>query len=132
MTTPGYPEYVVCAQLGYKDDARKHESWCGRQVGNEFAFADSTHALLNARRGGRLLLCPKCGEAIAKTLELAVFGEEPSKTTPPPKTKAKAAIVHHAAHGATCCGLTGGRDHVDWTTVTCKSCLRNRPTEPRP
>jgi hypothetical protein len=65
------PSYVHCALTGmYVEgtETRIYESWCGRQVGGEFTFMDASHAALNARHGGYLLLCPKCSTAIKEAL----------------------------------------------------------------
>lgn len=65
------PDYVKCALTGMFDgpDKQIHDTWCGRTNVYEFAFTDASHAILNARNRGRLLLCPECSKAIAKTLE---------------------------------------------------------------
>jgi hypothetical protein len=60
------PEYVTCALTGmYAGD----ETWCGRKTcGLGFTFVDASHAALNAKQGGRLLLCPECSAAIVAAL----------------------------------------------------------------
>ena len=66
------PEWIHCALLGTWDAERGEsvrEAWCGRKVERfEFAFADASHAALNARTGGRLVLCPGCRDAIINVL----------------------------------------------------------------
>lgn len=64
------PEYVKCVMTGM---ANSSESWCGRRVSMEWAFVDATHALLNARQGQRLLICPKCSKAMAEALKKGTF-----------------------------------------------------------
>lgn len=66
------PDYVKCVLLGTFDgDATKpvQQTWCGRRpYAFEFTFVDPSHALLNARRHDRLLVCPECSDALARTL----------------------------------------------------------------
>jgi hypothetical protein len=132
VTAPGHPGRVTCALRGHGTHTTLRDrvtSWCGRNVGDEFAFTDVTHALLRAHGHGRRTLCPRCGDAIARALERALHDEKQPTTASTPA----ATIVHHAVYGRTHCGLTDGLERIgwDWTTVTCVSCLQNRPTEPR-
>lgn len=56
------PDYVHCV---------KHESsksWCGRDVSWEWAFEDATHAILNARNMGRLLICRECSKKLVEVI----------------------------------------------------------------
>ena len=66
------PEWVKCVLLGTRVEGTTIpilETWCGRKVpAHEFYFVDPTHALLNARAEGRLLVCAACAKAMHETL----------------------------------------------------------------
>jgi hypothetical protein len=79
------PDYVHCVALGYvekdEDGNRNPEwgiSWCGRNIRSEFHFIDPAHALLNARRGGRLLICPECATAMLETIKNGTYEDDGS------------------------------------------------------
>ncbi len=71
----GRPDYVHCVRTGAwnkpEDQGGQPEttSWCGRETRREFAFVDPTHAVLNAKADGRLLICPECSTAILEQLK---------------------------------------------------------------
>jgi len=74
------PDYVACVRTGRwtaPEDVGgqpTRQSWCGRMTDlAEFVFLDATHALLNARNEGRLLICPECSKAMAEVLEKGTF-----------------------------------------------------------
>lgn len=70
------PEYVTCV----RHDVGPHfplpiqrTTWCGRPESEAgFCYQNVDAALYDCMRGGRLLLCPECGEAIRATLARAV------------------------------------------------------------
>jgi hypothetical protein len=46
------------------------ETWCGRTApSTEWCFIDASHAALNAKHEGRLVLCPECAAAIIGVLK---------------------------------------------------------------
>jgi hypothetical protein len=60
------PEYVKCVKrsaAGFQD-----LSYCGREVGCEFAFENADHAVENGMAGGRLVTCPDCIRVITAAL----------------------------------------------------------------
>ena len=58
---------VKCALTGM---ANEQTTWCGRVPGRrEWVFTDATHATLNARQEGRLVLCRECALAIIGVLK---------------------------------------------------------------
>lgn len=65
------PEYVKCVMLGYGELSDEcGMTWCGNPKDMfDWQFSDATHALLNVRNGGRLLICKQCAAAMAKTLK---------------------------------------------------------------
>ena len=65
-------EYIKCAFINHANNnvKQKYKTWCGKS-GNDAFFMDVIHALLNFKRGGRLLLCPECAEAIKRAIDLA-------------------------------------------------------------
>ena len=64
------PEYVTCVRTGVPDDTM---TWCGKNSTAEFAFLSPTHAILNAKQQGRLLICEECSAAIKEVLEEGTF-----------------------------------------------------------
>lgn len=40
------------------------ESYCGKNILNEWHFLEPTHAILNNQSGGRLMICKKCRKKI--------------------------------------------------------------------
>lgn len=67
------PEYVKCCLVGYAGDS---STWCGRLVNaTEWCFVDASHAILNSKNNGRLLLCPTCSLEIEKELKRASYDE---------------------------------------------------------
>lgn len=63
------PEYITC--ILYDNGVSQYKYWCAREVSiiREFAFIDINHAVYNAERGGRLVACPECWEAICKIIK---------------------------------------------------------------
>ena len=59
-------EWVKCALTGMKDE---NMTWCGRTPMAEFTFTDASHAALNAKKEGRLVLCRECALAIIGVLK---------------------------------------------------------------
>ena len=75
------PDYVRCVLLGTEENGKPVSlTWCDRNHGRrppfEFAFVDASHAALNALGGGRLLVCPECAAAIAKTIVAGAWKKE--------------------------------------------------------
>jgi hypothetical protein len=95
------PEYVVCALTGMYDrpeghpqgPRREQTTWCGRKNPPEFVFTDATHALLNAKQGGRLLLCSDCAGALWMALGAGTWTPPSAPTRTPPVTPAELEAV---------------------------------------
>jgi len=67
-------EYVKCALRGDCERPffapKSTLTWCGRPAApGEFTFTDASHAALNGDRGGRLVLCRSCRDAIVMALD---------------------------------------------------------------
>ena len=62
------PEHVHCCKTGHVKDTL---TICGKPFVGEWVFQDPTHALLNAKQGGRLQLCPRCADGIQQMLNAA-------------------------------------------------------------
>lgn len=83
------PEWVKCALTGMFDgpDRQIQETWCGRTAKKEglshlpFCFVDATHATLNAKNGGRLVLCQDCRMAIVAALTTQADDATPKNWT---------------------------------------------------
>lgn len=78
------PDYVHCVLTGRYVKPKPNpmpetKTWCGRDAVMEFAFVDASHAALNARNEGRLLICPECSKEIRETLEKGTWYEEPDE-----------------------------------------------------
>lgn len=73
--TPSRPDYVHCVLLG-RLGVGPPRTWCGRHAGLEWVFQNASHALLHARDGGRMMLCPTCSSAIAETLAKGTWSTE--------------------------------------------------------
>ncbi len=67
------PENVHCVKL---DVAESEESWCGRRIVVEFHFVSTDHALINADRNGKLMICPDCADRIADALTKGTWAGE--------------------------------------------------------
>ena len=70
------PEYVRCALTGMLDqhDKPERKTWCGRTLGGfEWTFEDASHAAINGKSGGRLLLCEQCFDAINAALGAGTY-----------------------------------------------------------
>jgi hypothetical protein len=67
------PDYVHCVKTGYHND---NKSWCGRIISMEWVFTDTSHAALNARNEGRLLICPDCSKKIIEVIRKGTWNEE--------------------------------------------------------
>ena len=52
---------------GGKPDNREM-SWCGESVYGVWVFQSAEHAAAERERGGRLLVCPACINAMAKAM----------------------------------------------------------------
>ena len=65
FTDEDYDEFIRCVGHGYQD-GRRNESWCGGS--DRPFFVDATHASLNGKNLGRLVVCPKCTGEIYKAL----------------------------------------------------------------
>jgi len=65
------PDYVHCVATGVAHDSH---SWCGKPLVGWY-FQDATHAALNGLKGGRLLACPDCSEAIQRNLKKGTWQE---------------------------------------------------------
>jgi hypothetical protein len=61
---PDRPEYVKCIAypIVNADTGKFDKSWCGRDIGREFAFTGLDHAAAEGIREGRLLACSECLE----------------------------------------------------------------------
>lgn len=64
------PEYVKCVRDGVYESTT---SFCGRETSGGFAFTDATHAVLNARNEGRLLICPECAKAMLEAIQSGTY-----------------------------------------------------------
>ncbi len=60
------PHDIACVNL--TDDERPSLAWCGRATQFEFSFIDTTHAALNGKAKGRLMVCEQCRDAIIAAL----------------------------------------------------------------
>lgn len=70
-----YPEWVHCVLTGQcTGDPPKavKESWCGQTVMG-FAFVDAAHAASEARREGRLQVCPECSRELIAAIERQAY-----------------------------------------------------------
>jgi len=77
------PDYVHCALTGAFDRPvdhplgphREQKTWCGRKdpPESEFVFLDASHAVLSAKQGGRLLLCPDCAREMRAALDTGTW-----------------------------------------------------------
>jgi hypothetical protein len=71
------PDYVRCVSLGIppkSDDGKQVNkdgdlTWCGRWHGPWDKCPETGSALLGARGGGYLLICPECAAAMVKAIE---------------------------------------------------------------
>lgn len=79
------PEYVYCVMTGYGPlHADANKTWCDvsdkhltEAAFRGFKFGDPTHAILNARNQGRLLMCPECAAAMIKTIQSGTWDGVP-------------------------------------------------------
>lgn len=53
------PDYVKCVAKYLDRDI----TWCGRTI-SEWVFTDAEHAIKNAYKKGRLLICEECSEEL--------------------------------------------------------------------
>ena len=60
------PDYIACVARTHVD--HKRESWCGRDVSQEWHFVDAAHAAESGLQGGRMVVCPECYEALTMAL----------------------------------------------------------------
>jgi len=69
------PEYVKCSLTGYYSRPEPNpelelKTWCGREPeAFEFTFQNASHAVQNAHRRGRLLICPDCAAAMIAAIQ---------------------------------------------------------------
>lgn len=67
------PHHVKCVLLRLSSD---RNTWCGRVTPKmEFTFSDAAHALLSARHGGDMRICPACSKAMADVLVKGTYCE---------------------------------------------------------
>lgn len=67
----GRPSHVKCVRASDArlQDGTARRAWCGRDTLAEFCFLDPVHAAGNAFRGGALLTCGACVDAIVAAAE---------------------------------------------------------------
>ncbi len=58
---------IRCVEIGMAD--KPTETWCGRKTDPaEFTFIDASHAALQGRNGGYVMVCEWCAGAIHSAL----------------------------------------------------------------
>lgn len=73
------PEWNKCALTGLGVPPER-KTWCGRTPdAGEWCFADVSHAAINGRAKGRLVLCGDCRDEIVEALDNGAW--EPAPTT---------------------------------------------------
>jgi hypothetical protein len=59
-------DYIKCIRHTHAD--KRQMTWCGLPVSYDFVFESIDHAAYNSLDEGRLLICPKCSEAIREAI----------------------------------------------------------------
>ena len=67
------PDDVKCVQVNENEKPTK--TWCGRGTssGLEWVFVDATHAILNARNEGLLMICPACAKEMRRVIKMGTY-----------------------------------------------------------